>query len=290
MKKRLLFFIAAVFTLVVFMGVISAPTCEELNVNVCGTTPNSAVGYGAVDLCNNCHPCGVADGVCPEDFYSTVTGMQGSCRNCPDVDCTANVHGWVKTTEGYPVSNAGVYVTHATGQIQIGTTDAAGYYTTDTAVAGLVKFHASYEDYDTDIVSAEIIRGSSNNEINITISPGACNEDCTDIFGTVCKASCRGVSGCSFTDASPYYTSEQISYRCDGKAPGTRYPVFQNLTHIIYAQCCDQGLVTEERPVLEPLDEGENDCIKNLGTYTVKANYRGQTVRVVVKSWDSNCE
>jgi hypothetical protein len=223
--------------------------------------------------------------------------MQGSCRNCPDVDCTAMVSGYVTTLEGNPVGEAEVYVTHAQGQILIATTDNNGYYSTDSAVAGLVKFHADYSDYDTEIVSAEIMRGSLDNVVNITVSPGACSQDCTDVFGDVCNAECQGKNGCLFTDGTSYdgrfldtgYTSDVIASRCGGYAPGTRISVYQNTTHIVYAECCSRGTVAEERPELKPLEEGGNDCIDNLGTYVIKAKYKGQTVQVVVKTWQSSC-
>lgn len=288
----------SVLALVLALSLATAPTCEELNEDVCGTTPNSAIGYGAVDICNNCYVCGVSDGVCPEDFYSSVTKMQGSCRNCPDPDCTAQVSGTVMSTEGNPIPNARIFVTYGQGQVEIATTDENGYYSTLSAVAGMVKFHASYSDYDTEIVSAEIVRGSTGNVVDITVSPGACNADCTDIFGTVCKANCHTNNGCLFTDGRYYagnqlntfYTRAEIASRCDGYSPGTRLPVYQNTTHIVYAECCSGGTVAEERPALRPLEEGENNCIDNLGTHVVKAKYRGQTVRVVVKAWQSSCK
>lgn len=288
----------SVLAFILVISIASASTCDQLNKDVCGTTPNSAIGYGAVDICNTCYPCGADDGVCPEDFYSTVTNMKGSCRNCPDVDCTATVNGYVKSVEGNPIPGAIIFVTHAHGQVEIGTTDTNGYYSTNRAIAGIVKFHASYSDYDTEIVTAEIKRGSTDNQVNITVSPGACNSDCTDVFGTVCKASCQDNNGCLFTDGrfyggvqiNTFYTPLEISSRCDGYAPGTRLPVYQNTTHIVYAECCTGGTVAEERPTLRPLEEGDNECIDNLGTHIVKAKYRGQTVRVVVKAWQSSCK
>lgn len=298
MKKRLLFLAMSVLAFILVFSLASAQTCEELNKNVCGTTPNSAIGYGAVDICNTCYICGVSDGVCPEDFYSLVTAMQGSCRNCPDPDCTAQVSGRVTSTEGNGIPGAKIFVTYGNGQVEIATTDQYGDYSTTSAIAGLVKFHASYSDYDTEIVSTEIKRGSTGNVVNIQVSPGACNSDCTDIFGTVCKAKCNTNNGCLFTDGrfydgvqlNSFYTSDEIASRCDGYAPGTRLPVYQNSTHIVYAECCTGGTVAEERPTLQPLEEGDNECIDNLGTHIVKAKYRGQTVRVVVKSWQSSCK
>jgi len=304
MKKSILLLFSLLVILSLFSSLIIAETCENLHKKVCGTTPNSLIGYGAVDICNNCYACGVKDNVCPEDFYSIVTHKHGSCRNCPDPDCSATVEGWVKSIEGNYIPGAQILISTGTKQIPLQdtdgtnvTTDNQGHYSSAHAIAGLVKFYASYQDYDTEIISTEIIRGSTGNVINITVSPGACNSDCTDKFGTICKARCNGVNGCEFTDgrlgdvsSTSSYTSEYIASRCDGYVPGTRFPVYENATNIVYAQCCDMGKIVQPRPVLQTtFAPGTTDCIENLGTHVIKAKYKGQTVKVVVKSWDSTC-
>ncbi len=60
---------------------MSCADLSDLSTLVGGNTPNSANGYGAVDICTNCYPCGYDDGICPEDFYSGTS--QGSCFAWP---------------------------------------------------------------------------------------------------------------------------------------------------------------------------------------------------------------
>lgn len=297
MKKSVL--ILLLISLLSFSVVLAGTCFQDPNylTLVGGSTPNSIAGYGAIDLCGECKPCGAADNVCPEDFYSTVTSMRGSCRNWPDPDCTSTITGYVKSVENNPIKDAIVYQTTATGYQQIATTIDGGYFTAKVT-AGITEFYASYEDFDTEIVKKEIIRGVEG-QVNITMSPGACTADCTDIFGSVCKAECQGVNGCSFTDATSYqaiFTPANVALMCDNFAPGTRLPVNQTDNNITYSICCNNATTPqrapfeiEKRPKFKPLKEGDNKCIKDLGTHVIKAKYRGQTVKIVTKSWRSSC-
>jgi len=51
---------------------------------------HSAVATQEVDgvqICTMTIPCGVDDGICPEDFFDPVTGQQISCEGVRDIDC-----------------------------------------------------------------------------------------------------------------------------------------------------------------------------------------------------------
>ena len=64
MKKIFLLFLIA--SLVPFTT--SALLCTALTPSVCPGNTIYNLGFGAVELCDNCYVCGAADGVCPDDF------------------------------------------------------------------------------------------------------------------------------------------------------------------------------------------------------------------------------
>jgi hypothetical protein len=61
-----------ILSLIFTLSTVSAQ-CDSGATSACGTYTISNAGYGAVELCDTCFICGVADGVCPEDFASNET-------------------------------------------------------------------------------------------------------------------------------------------------------------------------------------------------------------------------
>lgn len=186
---------------------------------VCGGSPDSVTGFGAVEVCGDCYPCGVADGVCPEDFYSTVTRMQASCRLCPDPDCTATLEGYV-FEQGLPVPNTDVIAVYNTNnkigaRVKIATSDVNGYYS-GTIPAGQHSLFTAYANFQGPTTTKEINRGELA-ELNFTINRGSCNPDCTIGNTGVCSAICNGVEGCEFpANTTLGFSSDYIAQRCDG--------------------------------------------------------------------------
>lgn len=305
MKSVLLF----LGVLLLSVGIASAVSCfadPNYLTLVGGSTPNSAIGYGAVDICGECYVCGANDGVCPEDFYSTSSNKQGSCRNAPDPDCLVEISGIVSTS-GIPIPGADIVIRIGDEIRTVGTSDDDGYFTVQVP-SGLIKLSAffqsitsAFEDYDSDVLDLEVVRGNPLTGITIEMQKGSCTSQCTGSFGKTCKAACQGVNSCEFTNPSAFaaslqvpalnsYDSSYIASQCDRLPVGTSLTLYKNATHIVYADCCTGTPYVEKRPELTSLDSSGNECIDDLGTHIIKTRYKGQSVKVVVKSWkSSNC-
>ncbi len=287
-SNSILLIVMTLLSLSMVTGLDQTMPCDQqsdFETLVCGATPNSYQGYGAVDICSKCYPCGVSDGVCPEDFYSN--GMQTDCHNCPDPDCTGNVTVNVKTDGGSTVS-ADVYALYSDGQENVGTTT-DGSLENAVVRSGNIEFRADYSDYDSEIVSTYVPRGG-HNETNIMISKGSCNKDCTGSFNNVCKASCDGVAGCTY-NSSKYFTRSKIKASCEGKQIGEKVKVGSNETHIQYAVCCDGSeVISEKRNELDlsrNLDTG-NSRIRHMAHHVIPVEYDGEIVELVITSFQKD--
>lgn len=243
---------------------------------VCGSTPDSATGFGAVDLCGVYYPCGAPidengnyrfvtqddidaglfaqedlglperDGVCPEDFYAN--GVRASCRLCPDPDCEAQVHGNVYTVEGIPVAGAQVYAVYepdirkSVGNPTISPNDPPDRfsqvdgYYEGHVTSGLIRMYAKYGDFDSTYVWANITRGVDN-RVNFTIAQGSCSSDCTGTFGQRCKADCNGINGCEYASGHGFSQTE-IANICHERPRGDIAFVTEEGTDQVYVNCC----------------------------------------------------
>lgn len=256
---------------------------------VCGSTPDSGSGLGAVDVCNICYPCGAADGVCPEDFYTSGDG-QGSCRFCPDPDCLVTINGTVEDVYGNPVFNASITVLYEPDiKETLGQTNPDGTYQVQVRT-GFIKIYVAFEDYDSRIIDVDIKRSTTPiaKTINFiggdAIEPGSCSASCTDNFGNRCKASCAGINGCS-------YESFQIATLCDDKIIGSR--VFLPGSDTDYVLCC-QGTniysTNNERISTSPTFTGQlrdGTLADELVTFTQRTRSAGERVTIQVAVWGS---
>ncbi|MGM5481289.1 MAG: hypothetical protein ACQESE_02660 [Nanobdellota archaeon] len=304
MKGKSLFFIITVLSVLLLAGLSlafdSSRPCNqqtEFSTLVCGATPNSLQGYGAVDICGQCHPCGMSDGVCPEDFYSD--GMRTSCKNCPDPDCKSDKNSvTVKVrVEGIsePSVDADVSVIYPDGTELLGNTgtdDIKGELTAPVR-SGLIKLKAEYADYDSQIAEVYVPRGESTAETTVYLSEGSCNEDCTGSFREVCKADCDGINNCAFasyTGELDTYTSSMIASRCNFKPIGDKIELERNETHITYATCCSgEPIIHEERvqvDVSRNLQVNATNSIKHLAHHVVPVKYDGKIYDLVITSWE----
>lgn len=291
--------ILMVFMFLLALGSVSALACADFPINefqslVCGSTPDSALGLGAVDVCSICYPCGVSDGVCPEDFYTDNSG-RGSCRFCPDPDCKVLIDGLVHDTNATGVANATIVAIYEPDIKEIiAITDVSGYYQGPIRT-GFNRLFVRYEDYDSRIVTADIKRLSSGVVKTIdfigdvAIEPGSCSSTCTDTFGNRCKASCNGINGCQF-DAG-----NQAALLCDDKIAGSR--VFLPGNTDSYIICCNNDTVqgatvidTAHRINLSisfrtdfagGLREGADDLV----TFTQRTRSHGERVNLQVAVW-----
>ena len=264
-----------------------AQTCAEradYSTLVCGSTPNSALGFGAVDICGDCYPCGVADGVCPEDFYTSSIG-RGSCRFCPDPDCQVSINGMVENADGTPINGASVIAIYEPNiRETIATSLADGTYQ-GLIRTGFVRLFVRYEDFDSRVIYTDIERLGSGivKTIDFTgsdaVEPGTCQPSCTDTFGNRCKASCDGINSCTFKNAT-------VALLCDDKIAGTLVYINDD----DYIVCCDgftSGRASDDRFVADPgfFIESETN-VSNLVTYIQRTRRSGERVNVNVAVWN----
>jgi hypothetical protein len=279
-----------IFSLLLFAvpSVLAVTCANDPNFNslVCGSQPISALGYGAVDVCGLCYPCGASDGVCPEDFYSSGAG-RGSCRFCPDPDCANPVEGFVEDTDGNPVEGASVVVVYGDDiQEEIGVTDAAGFYS-GSARSGFARIFVNYADFDSRTLYRDIARSTSVQQVDFVgpnaLQAGSCRSDCTNLYGSRCQASCNGVNGCLFA-------SFDVAVACDGKEPGTRIFIDENR----YYECCAGDVtynLTEERFLANPSFDTQAETssdVEELVTYVQRTRNKGEGINVHVVVWDDS--
>ncbi len=288
MGVRFTILLAVLFLLA--LATVSAESCAQMtgyNSLVCGGSPDSSLGVGAVDICNVCYPCGAADGVCPEDFYTDASG-RGSCRFCPDPDCMVLIDGTVEDTTNSGVEGANIIALYEPDiKETVGITNINGYYTA-TVRTGYIKLYVSYQDFDSRILNVDIIREHNSGVVKTVdftgvaaIEPGSCSATCTDNFGTRCKASCDGINGCQFNNHT-------VSTLCDDKIAGSR--VF--LTEDSYITCCqgseveytDDNRIDSFSPFAGQLKNGADDLV----TFTQRARSFGERVNLQVVVWGSN--
>jgi hypothetical protein len=283
------FLISALFILTLVASLALAQPCalrSDYDQLVCGRSPDSVSGFGAVDICNNCFPCGVPDGVCPEDFYSTTTNRQGNCRLCPDPDCEATIEGYV-FEQGYPVQNTEIITLYNTedalgARVSLGKTNTDGYYI-QTIPAGLHTVFTQFGTYQGPSKQVVMQRGEVT-EVNFTINRGACNPDCTIGTTGVCSASCHGKEGCLFpANVTLGITGEYIANRCDGlEAAGSKVNlgVIDGETHRF--SCC-QGPYTSTTPIKPQITEGTaTNKFSNSATWNIPVTYYNEPVTLKI--------
>lgn len=297
MRKRvfgLLIVLIAIAALAVTL--VAGATCQassDFSTLVCGSTPNSAIGYGAIDICGECHICGVADGICPEDFYAASTETRGSCRLCPDPDCSTRVYGYVTLTGEsglpLPVVGAEVYAVYPPyNRTRIGQTNEYGFYDSSNALSGRMQIYAVYQDYDSETKIAELNRDdiSSGKEVNISMYPGTCESDCTGVGPqfTRCKAECQGVNGCQFASApASGYDQAAVMDLCDQAVLGAPYYLNNTGTHYTYISCCSD-VITERVEYNDPNIE-QDSSIKTLNQQVMRGMLDGEAVDVLFVLW-----
>lgn len=218
----------------------SGVPCTELN--VCGSTPNSRMGFGAVELCGQCAVCGVADGVCPEDFISD--NLQGSCASCPDPECTGRIYGYVNESPfGNSLANVNITVRYPHGEWEeLAETNTDGQYTELAMAADPIEMKAHYTDYDTEeveyyvspIQTISLERGEEK-EVNFTLRKAACMPDCTRNGTNFCDKTCQGENGCVFANKAGVITSEDSKEILDGQQIG-------DYTELLVDHNCTTGI------------------------------------------------
>ena len=278
--------VTIVVLLLVAVPVSAVPGPNDL---VCGSTPDSFTGHGGLDLCNIFYACGLADGVCPEDFYSSVTEQRGSCSNCPDPDCIATISGTVRTDLGEVVPNAEVFAFYDGDQgtvvRSVATTDFNGVYSASDIPSGFLSFYVDYEDFESPTQRQRIVRGESHIQ-DFGIAQGSCNADCTGTVSNRCQATCEGVNGCSYASNTDYSATD-IATLCDEKVPGERILLDVNGNTLTFVDCCNGAIYDETRNTVD-IEVDSNTQISNLVSYVQRARLNGEQVQLVITTWNEN--
>lgn len=297
--KRATIIIILVLTFILGSSVASATSlpqpCTQTGTFSCGSTPSSIQGFGAVEICGDCHVCGADDGVCPEDFYSD--GVQGSCASCPDPQCTGTIHGKVNDSQGIPVVNAEIMARYPGTQSfqKVAETTTNGVYLEPIMSADPISLFARYEGqnmagytevYVSDIKDITLERGESE-EVNFTVSLAACTANCTRVGNIACDESCHGQNGCYFAeDNQQGIFAADTKLILDGVIDGTKTVLktekdcdAETQTDYFTTRC--SGPVQEEVRYYPPGScAGQNSGYQILDTDDNKLNLISRTVRV----------
>ncbi len=296
--------VLGIIILLSMMGLASALDCTSTN--VCGystSVAGSTSGYGAVELCGECYACGIADGYCPEDFYSEANGLQGSCGKCADPDCTAYIDGYVqveKNGQMYYVDAAKIWAKYRMGTNYeteyLTKTDENGFFhINNTLRSGYkVTLWVTYIDqftglnYLSEEINATIIRGEEYHWPNyIPIEEAECNADCTRGTVNSCDPTCHGLEGCTFK-ATTAYPPPTLMDEADGKEVGIRINLDTRVGPIStdedYFMTCNGAVQTETRYTITG-GGGGSEFIEHLISRSTRVLYNGEAVDLVVSYW-----
>jgi len=269
-----------------------AITCQQAGSFACESTPSSALGFGAVDICDNCHVCGVSDGVCPEDFYDSSATLQGSCLHCPDLDCQAGLNVTVIDQYGDVFGGATVEVQYDYPSVV--------NPEADTLTTGRVSFPNIYSGHATLLVSDEpsemialsqeinLTRGETGELIFTNFSQAACQSDCTRGDGR-CHEDCLNdiASGCTISGPLFNFTENAVSQACHLSPNGTNVRLGQEGNLIYFASCCSGPVIETIRPLININDyQDETDHrIIGLVNHVQGALFKSEQIFIVSTFW-----
>ncbi len=274
---------------------------------IIGVTPSSCAGrlvgndypnppgpdehVGAVELGDECYPCGWNDSVCPEIFQDPSSMVIGDCAGCPDPDCQGAIEGYV--SDNYTnarLADATVTVVSATNSLlptyTSSMTLADGFYRLAGLPAGRLIASASRLGYDTQIKEVDVAMEQTTH-LDFELVNGTCHADCTDAQGR-CGA-CQGINGCDYPvlQANPPTVPVGVDFStwCLGRRKGDLVPVSPpSGDYVMNIECCDKGLPEEVILEYRPLAL-VTGCMKNVVTQRFPARLDGQPVLVNVAVW-----
>lgn len=251
---------------------------------------------GAVEIGDECYPCGWNDSVCPQLFQDpNFPNPIGDCLGCPDPDCQGALEGDIEDPNGAPLSGAVVKVVSQTNTwlptYTSAATGADGHYRLAGLPAGNLIASASRNGYDTAVKNV-LVRNTETTAEDFELIEGTCHPDCTDAFNRC--GDCEGINGCDYPVivADPPPPPAQgilvgVDYRqwCLGRLKGdivsVSPPTGDKVQNI---KCCDFGdradIVLEYRPISQVVG-----CMKNLVTQRFPARLDGQPVLISIAVW-----
>lgn len=297
-------------------------SCNQLDdfaTLVGGSTPNSSNGFGAVDICSNCYPCGNADGICPEDFYSG--SQQGACGGWPDPDCTGLAGGSAKINFSgtlQPAVNVRINVrydpAHLSGQSgQPTNTNISGEYEFNPIKDANASVWADYNDPSTQgpnglyVSQVEFINGSdiyrptpSQGIDDLILQKAPCQADCTRGGNLPCDGSCNGVNGCQF-QAGEGFSSSQVASAVDGSFVGDRVTLGKTVNQTsctsmeYFVTACEEPVQSSPSYLVSSCSQSSpsyDESILNLVTRVHRVWYDAgsgtRPLELVIMHWDES--
>lgn len=268
---------------------------------VCGYIPNSTLGYGQVIIGSVVYSCNnVADGLCPEDYIDTETGLVASCGLCGDPDCTGRISGLVTDEQARPIDR----VTITGGPLSYNPntdltmselTQANGRFNGTFLTGWNYTILFSKDSFTTRTMIVTVERNKETVIPPISLPNGTCNEDCTNVYGT-CSAECDGVEFEEAAKVCRFYTGEwgnTVKEKCNNKPKGTEVFLGWNGTNQgVFIQCCGDDPITNprEQPYQKyyaSLNGSTTTCVaKNVVKVEKIARYQNVPVRVIITYWD----
>ncbi len=278
--------------------VVADGGCDLSKDFACGSTLDSSAGFGAVAICDDCYVCGVADGVCPEDYTDGTT--TASCFNCPDPDCNVTLRGYVKDDYGHYLNDVSVETQiydsgNSKTTSHYGGIGLNGYYSLNVPPG---NYWISFKKfgYQTRLVkfteSVETFSGSDIYELNVTLQNASCHADCSGFYypGETprCSAACNGFSqegdSCTFItnyEGTGDFSGQtfNIAEECDTVPVGAYKTLAVSDNNILRVQCC------EGTPEIIPRRKAEvkTSSIKDLIIRSFVSEMQGRAELVKVK-------
>ena len=284
MVRTTVFFLASIIIVsalaITAQGEVGSGPCRTFGnvaTTVCGATVDSTYGHGAVELCGDCFPCGVRDGVCPMDF-----GV--NCSACADPDCPMDISGIVFRPDGTtPLRNAEVIAYQAYFDAPfVSITSDEGRYELNDIPRGAYNLRARHDEYPYQEVPLPYM-AESPATLDITMSSPTCSDNCMSwtLVGDRCQAICRGEGGCN--PLTPRYANDtspepgiqiDLLERCDARGAQAGMLVFLGTVsqnEQLWGRCCSGPVFrTSWRRAIEPLTDAR-DVTKR----TIPVTYSG---------------
>ncbi len=286
--------ITIILLLISIIALSGLANADCSTMSVCGNSPDSNLGFGVAEICGQCYACGVADGICPEDFYDAANTLQGSCAYCPDPDCGAEINVSVKDNDNNALGGVDIIVPYPGNNInsQIITTNISGEAHFDAYSAKSITIIASKQNYQTQHKTINLTRGESQAVEFTNFQQADCQADCTR-GDNICHATCIGNNGCTMntTGGNEIVNSSDIATACEYKGPGDAILFTHQGNEYYTINCCAGGVIQTTRPTIdinnyqEPGTKGE---INNLVSHVQGAYYNNEQIFIVSTIWDYN--
>jgi hypothetical protein len=298
MKKGFVFLMLSF--VILSMGLASAVICPvdggfTDTECVCGHIPNSVLGYGQVIIGAAFYSCSnIADGLCPEDFIDTITGLTANCGSCADPDCTGRISGRITDESGKPIDRVtitgGPIPYNQSVNLSTSTVTLANGQFNGTFITGWnYTIIATKDSYTTRTYTVTVGRGVELVLPDLSLPNGTCFDDCTNVFGR-CSAECDNVEFNASGTKCKFYNNT-VRDLCNNKLKNTEVFLGWNETNLgWFILCCgdDTTVGSREQPYLKYYGTVSDTTCNTQNVVKVEkiARYNDVPVRVIITYWD----